>query len=96
MFTQAPPVNGFVNNQLISKGNCTKGSQKFKKAGAGGAPAFLLFASAGTQGRGPSRRVFAKAPLRSGAGGRDGASLGDRFVEIEPIAVRWLIQITKK
>ncbi|NKM07328.1 hypothetical protein GFM29_26585 [Rhizobium leguminosarum bv. viciae] len=93
---QAPPVNGFVNKRLISKEELSQGEPKFKKAGAGGAPAFLLFASTGTQGRSPSRRVLAKAPLRSGAGGRDGASLGDRFVEIEPIAVRRLIQITKK
>ncbi|NKN13446.1 hypothetical protein GFL86_18195 [Rhizobium laguerreae] len=93
---QAPPVNGFIDKRLISKGELLQGEPKFKKAGAGGAPAFLLFASTGTQGRSPSRRVFAKAPLRSGAGGRDGASLGDRFVEIEPIAVRRLIQITKK
>lgn len=57
-------------------------------------PSCSLLPSA-TQGRNPSRRVFAKAPLRGGAGGRDGASLEDRFVEIELIATPRLIQITK-
>ena len=48
-----------------------------------------------TPGLNPSRRVLAKAPLRGGAGGRDGASLGDRFVETELMARPRLIQITK-